>query len=73
MQAGMNDRRIVTTRPKDRPSGGKGKVLKDEAHYVYRRQGRECFICGSTILKKEMEARNLYWCPVCQADGQTGQ
>jgi endonuclease-8 len=72
MQAGMKDRRIVTTLPKDRPSRSKGSALKDEAHYVYRRHGRECFICSTKILKQDMEARNLYWCPTCQRDGQVG-
>jgi endonuclease-8 len=67
MKAGMIDRRIVTTLAKDRPSG-KGNVLKDEAHYVYRRHGKECFVCGTKILRKDMEGRNLYWCPVCQAE-----
>ncbi len=70
MKAGMVDRRIITTLPKDRPS--KGKVLKEEAHYVYRRQGRECFVCGTKIMKEEMAGRNLYWCPCCQKDGRTG-
>ncbi len=65
MKAAMVDRRIVTTLPKDRPHK-KGQALKEEAHYVYRRHGKECFVCGTKILKKEMEARNLYWCPTCQ-------
>jgi endonuclease-8 len=91
MQAGMVDRRIVTTRPEDRPSTqdaglhsskGKvgaskekntaklkagGKVLKEEAHYVYRRNGQPCFVCGTKVMRQEMEGRNLFWCPVCQA------
>jgi endonuclease-8 len=66
MKAGMVDRRIVTTKPKDRPHKS-GPVLKEEAHYVYRRQGRPCFVCGTKILTKEMAGRNLFWCPVCQA------
>jgi len=66
MKAGMVDRRIVTTRPSDRPHT-KGKALKEEAHYVYRRKGRPCFVCGATILTEVMEGRNLFWCPVCQA------
>jgi len=72
MKAGMVDRRIVTTLPKDRPSGTKEKVLKEEAHYVYRQHGKECFVCGTTVLKKEMEARNLYWCPNCQKEAKAG-
>jgi endonuclease VIII len=66
MKAGMVDRRIVTTKPADRPHT-KGPALKEEAHYVYRRQGRPCFICGTKILTKVMAGRNLFWCPVCQA------
>jgi endonuclease-8 len=72
MRAGMVDRRIVTTLPHDRPGGGEEKVLKQEAHYVYRRHGKECFVCGTAVLKREMEARNLYWCPNCQQDGRPG-
>src|SRR5271154_643212 len=66
MKAAMVDRRIVTTKPKDRPHT-RGKVLKEEAHYVYRRQGRPCFVCGTKILTEVMAGRNLFWCPVCQA------
>jgi endonuclease-8 len=66
MKAAMVDRRIVTTRPKDRPHT-KGQALKEETHYVYRRQGRPCFVCGTKILTEVMAGRNLFWCPVCQA------
>lgn len=66
MKAAMVDRRIVTTKPADRPHK-KGKVLKEEAHYVYRRKGLPCFVCGTEVLKREMAGRNLFWCPVCQA------
>ncbi len=66
MRAGMVDRRIVTTRPRDRPHK-RGRALKEEVHYVYRRHGKPCFLCGTRILKKEIAGRSLYWCPVCQA------
>lgn len=65
MKAGMVDRRIITTRPAHRPHR-RGKVLKEEAHYVYRRRGRPCFVCGGDILTQVMEGRNLFWCPTCQ-------
>lgn len=66
MKAAMVDRRIVTTKPADRPHR-RGTVLKEEAHYVYRRKGLPCFVCGTEVLKREMAGRNLFWCPVCQA------
>jgi endonuclease-8 len=71
MKTGMIDRRIVTTNPSDRPHA-KGMALKEEAHYVYRRQGRPCFVCGTKVLTKVMEGRNLFWCPSCQAGGSAG-
>jgi endonuclease-8 len=67
MPHGMVDRRIVTTRPKDRPHN-KGAALDEEIHYVYRRKGRPCFVCGTKIEMQVMAGRNLFWCPVCQAD-----
>jgi endonuclease-8 len=68
MKAGMVDRRIVTTKARDRPHKT-GQALKDEAHYVYRRHGKDCFVCGAKVMKMENFAgRNLYWCPVCQAE-----
>ena len=66
MPQAMVDRRIVTTDVKDRPHR-KGEALGEEAHYVYRRKGRPCFVCGTTVETKVMQGRNLFWCPGCQA------
>ena len=66
MPRAMVDRRIVTTKPKDRPHTS-GEPLNEEAHYVYRRAGRPCFVCGAKVETKIMAGRNLFWCPVCQA------
>jgi endonuclease VIII len=70
MPAGMVDRRIVTTRAKDRPHPD-GPARREETHYVYRRHGKPCFVCGTTICRVEMVGRTLYWCPTCQPD-ETG-
>lgn len=67
MPDAMIDRRIVTTRPKDRPHK-RGRALREETHYVYRRQGRPCFLCGTKVETKVMVGRNLFWCPGCQAE-----
>ncbi len=72
MRAGMVDRRIVTTEAKDRPSckgrNSRKRPDKTEVHYVYRRNGQPCFVCGTTVKKQDMAGRNLFWCPVCQAE-----
>jgi endonuclease-8 len=65
MRAGMIDRRIVTTRPADRPHPN-GKARGGETHYVYRRHRLPCFICGTEISRQEFVGRKLYWCPECQ-------
>jgi endonuclease-8 len=67
MRAGMVDRRIVTTLTKDREHK-RGKVRVGDEHYVYRRNGQPCRICGTKVMKREgFAGRNLFWCEVCQA------
>ncbi|MBA8795039.1 endonuclease-8 [Friedmanniella endophytica] len=65
MRAGVRSGRIVTTDPADRPAG---RVRRDTAHYVYRRDGLPCRVCGTTISRDLMAGRNLFWCPSCQRD-----
>lgn len=43
---------------------------RDDRHWVYRRAGDPCRVCGTTIVVEMMEARKLYFCPQCQ--GVTG-
>lgn len=68
MRAGMVDRRIVTTLKKDRL--GKAAIADaDDVHYVYRRHGKDCRICGTAVKKMEgFAGRNLFWCAECQAE-----
>lgn len=68
LEAGMVDRRIVTTLREHRPHGEETPPLKQEVHYVYRRHGKPCWVCGETVLKRDMAGRSLYWCPTCQAE-----
>jgi endonuclease VIII len=66
MRSGVRMGRIVTTRPEDR-SRRRGAVQRDDAHYVYRRTGLPCRVCGTEVRTELMVGRNLYWCPECQA------
>jgi endonuclease-8 len=65
MRAGVRSGRIVTTRPedRDRPSG---RARQEDAHYVYRRTGLPCRVCGTPIAQTLLLTRNLFWCPRCQ-------
>lgn len=66
MRAGVRLGRIVTTRPEHR-TRRRGPAQQGDAHYVYRRTGLPCRLCGTDVRTEEMVGRNLYWCPVCQA------
>ena len=67
MRAGVRSGRIVTTEPADRFRRS-GRASREDSHYVYRRHDLPCRICGTPVARAELAARNLYWCPVCQAD-----
>jgi formamidopyrimidine-DNA glycosylase len=71
MSDGVRDGRIITTPPRywsELASGESrgGLPAPDEAHFVYRRHGRDCRDCGSAVALTELGARKLYWCPSCQ-------
>jgi endonuclease-8 len=66
MRSGVRLGRIVTTRPEDR-FRRRGAVQRADAHYVYRRTGLPCRVCGTEVHTEVMVGRNLYWCPACQA------
>lgn len=72
MSDGVRDGRIITTGPGywTQAAAGEGPAgtlpLPEDAHYVYRRQGQECRVCGMAVALAEHAARKLYWCPGCQ-------
>jgi formamidopyrimidine-DNA glycosylase len=53
---------------------GRMYTMDDEAsgdpappHWVYKRTGEPCLVCGTHIAMQELGGRKLYWCPVDQA------
>jgi endonuclease VIII len=67
MRAAFRSGRIITTEAADRERPKARTVPIDDAHYVYRRTGMPCRRCGSEIKTTVQAARNLFWCPTCQA------
>jgi endonuclease-8 len=69
MEYGVRTGRIDTVRPEHEPEA-MGRPPRVDDHggevYVYRRDGRPCHVCGSTIRTRILEGRNLFWCPRCQ-------
>jgi formamidopyrimidine-DNA glycosylase len=45
----------------DEAEGGKPE------HWVYKRTGEPCLVCGTPIAMEELGGRKLYWCPTDQA------
>ncbi|GAB4366871.1 MAG: endonuclease VIII [Elainellaceae cyanobacterium] len=44
-----------------------GKRRREYRHWVFNRQGKPCFVCGTPIVKEILSGRRLYYCPYCQA------
>lgn len=43
-----------------------GKLRRDYRHYVFGRENRPCYVCGTLIVKEILAGRRLYYCPNCQ-------
>jgi endonuclease-8 len=52
------------------PASGSERLSPAQADgspvWVYRRQGRPCFVCGTAVRTEVLAGRNLFWCPRCQ-------
>lgn len=44
-----------------------GHPRREYRHYVFNREGKPCFVCGSEIVKDLAGGRRIYTCPTCQA------
>lgn len=64
LRDGVRRGRIVTTLPADRER--RGAVRRVDAHYVYKRTGLPCRLCGTPVVAEPMVGRTLYRCPSCQ-------
>jgi endonuclease-8/formamidopyrimidine-DNA glycosylase len=68
MADGVRDGRIITTTPRYWSDEG-SLPPNEEAHFVYRRHGQPCRVCGTVVALAEHAGRKLYWCPGCQQPG----
>ncbi len=70
MKDGVRKGRIDTVRHEHLPHVT-GRAPRVDRHggevYVYRRTDQPCLVCDTPVRKAELAARNLYWCPTCQA------
>jgi endonuclease-8 len=68
MTVGLGVGKIVVVRP-EHDHGDPSYAADRPRTYVYRRAGAPCRICGTPVAHRVLDARNLFWCPRCQADG----
>ena len=73
LRDGLRRGRIVTTLPEHRGRRRRRDVLPEDAHYVYRRVGLPCRLCGTPVVSAALAARTLYWCPSCQGPGAASE
>lgn len=66
MKVGVRRGRIIVVRP-EHDHGASAYGPRRPRTYVYRRTGEPCRLCGTPVRTAEMEGRNLFWCPACQA------
>jgi endonuclease VIII len=43
-----------------------GKRRRDYRHYVFGRDGKPCYMCGTAIVREMLAGRRCYYCPTCQ-------
>lgn len=70
MTQGVERGRIDTVRPEHEPEA-MGRPPRVDDHggevYVYRRQGKACYVCGDMVRTRVSNGRNLFWCETCQS------
>lgn len=67
LRVGVETGQMMTMDGLDGDAYVKAMASRADRHWVYKREGLPCRVCGTSIVLEEMGARKLYWCPVCQA------
>lgn len=67
LRIGVETGQMLTMDDLDEESYRRALASRDDRHWVYRRSGDPCRVCGTPIALQELAARKLYWCPSCQA------
>jgi endonuclease VIII len=66
MKVGVRRGKIVVVRA-EHDHGAPSYAPNRPRTYVYRRAGDPCRVCATPIRTAELEGRNVFWCPTCQA------
>jgi endonuclease-8 len=66
LRIGVETGQMMTMDDLDDGAYRKAMASRDDRHWVYKREGLPCRVCGTNILVEELGGRKLYWCPVDQ-------
>ncbi len=68
LKAGEALGRIVTVDPAEVGYSKRSEIPRAHRLYAYKRQGKPCRRCGTTIVAADIDGRNIWWCPACQPE-----
>ncbi len=63
LEIGVATGQMMTMDDLDGEDYVKAMANRADRHWVYKREGLPCRLCGTNIVMEEMGARKLYWCP----------
>jgi endonuclease VIII len=66
LEIGVATGQMMTMDDLDGEDYVKAMANQADRHWVYKREGLPCRVCGTNITMEEMGARKLYWCPFDQ-------
>lgn len=67
LHIGVATGQMMTMDDLDDDAYRKAMASRDDRHWVYKREGLPCRVCGTNIVMEELGGRKLYWCPKDQA------
>ena len=67
LDLGVRTGQMMTMDGLDEAAYAAAMADRADRHWVYKREGLPCRICGTHIVLEEFGARKLYWCPKDQA------
>jgi endonuclease-8 len=66
LRIGVETGQMMTMDDLDHDDYVRAMANRADRHWVYKREGLPCRVCGTHIALEEMGGRKLYWCPYCQ-------
>lgn len=66
LQVGVDTGQMLTMDGLDEVAYRAALASREDRHWVYKREGLPCRVCGTHITMQLAAGRKLYWCPSCQ-------